>query len=47
MDVEPRVTFPAANEVVKRLVGAKIIEEMTGRARNRRFLYAPYVDLFR
>lgn len=39
-------TFPAANDVVKRMVGAGILKEMTGRARNRRFLYAPYVALF-
>jgi Fic family protein len=39
-------TFPAANDVVQRLAGLEILKEMTGRARNRRFLYAPYVALF-
>ncbi len=39
-------TFPAANDVVQRLVELEILKEMTGRARNRRFLYAPYVALF-
>jgi Fic family protein len=39
-------TFPAANDVVQRLVKLRILKEMTGRARNRRFLYAPYVALF-
>ena len=39
-------TFPAANDVVQRLVNLQILREMTGRARNRRFLYAPYVALF-
>ena len=41
-----RTTFPAANDVVQRLVDLEILKEMTGRARNRRFLYAPYVALF-
>lgn len=39
-------TFPAANEVVQRLAGLGILKEMTGRARHRRFLYEPYVNLF-
>jgi Fic family protein len=39
-------TFPAANDVVQRFVDLEILKEMTGRARNRRFLYAPYVALF-
>ncbi len=40
-------SFQAANVIVQRLVEIQILQEMTGRARNRRFLYAPYVDLFR
>jgi Fic family protein len=39
-------TFPAANDVVQRLAGLGILKEMTGRARHRRFLYEPYVNLF-
>lgn len=39
-------TFQAANVIVQRLVGLGVLQEMTGRARNRRFLYAPYVGLF-
>lgn len=39
-------TFPAANDVVQRMVQLGILKEITGRARNRRFLYAPYVALF-
>jgi len=39
-------SFQAANEVVERLVGAGIINEITGRTRNRRFRYDPYVNLF-
>lgn len=39
-------TFQAANVIVQRLVGLGVLQEMTGRARNRRFLYAPYVNLF-
>jgi hypothetical protein len=39
-------TFQAANVMVQRLMGLEILRGMTGRARNRRFLYAPYVSLF-
>ena len=39
-------TFQAANTIVQRLAELGILQEMTGRARNRRFLYAPYVALF-
>lgn len=41
-----KTTFPAANMLVGRLTEAEILKEMTGRARNRRFQYAPYVALF-
>jgi Fic family protein len=39
-------TYPAANQLVERLVALGILEEMTGQARNRRFRYAPYIRLF-
>jgi Fic family protein len=39
-------TYPAANQLVDRLVALGILEEMTGQARNRRFRYAPYIRLF-
>jgi Fic family protein len=39
-------SFPAANELVQRLVELEILKEITGRARNRRFRYDPYVNLF-
>jgi len=39
-------TYPAANQLVDRLVTLGILEEMTGQARNRRFRYAPYIRLF-
>lgn len=39
-------SFPAANNVVRRMTEAGILEEMTGAARNRRFLYRPYLNLF-
>jgi Fic family protein len=41
-----KTTFQAANTLVGRMVEAEILKEMTGRARNRRFQYAPYVALF-
>ncbi len=39
-------TYPAANQLVDRLVTLGILEEMTGQVRNRRFRYAPYIRLF-
>jgi Fic family protein len=40
------VTFPAANDLVRRFQGAGLLVEVTGNARNRRFRYAPYVRIF-
>ena len=39
-------TYPAANDLVARLVECDILGEFTGRARNRGFLYSQYVRLF-
>ena len=39
-------TYPAANELVSRLVDLGLLEEITGQARHRRFRYSPYVRLF-
>ena len=39
-------TYAAANNLVSRLVELGILHEMTGYARNRRFRYGPYIDLF-
>lgn len=39
-------TYPAANELVSRLVDANILEEFTGQARNRAFRYHRYIALF-
>lgn len=39
-------TFAAANNLVSRLVELGLLSEMTGYARNRRFRYAPYIELF-
>jgi Fic family protein len=39
-------TYPAANELVKRFVDQKMLREITGHARHRRFRYDPYVRLF-
>jgi Fic family protein len=41
-----QVTFPAANDLVRRFVDEGILMEMTGQARYRVFSYAPYIDLF-
>ena len=39
-------TYPAANDLVSRLVGANILQEFTGQSRNRAFRYQRYIDLF-
>lgn len=39
-------TYPAANNLVSKLAELKIIQEVTGHRRNRRFRYGPYIDLF-
>jgi len=39
-------TYPAANDLVARLVELGILDEVTGQARNRRFAYNRYVTLF-
>jgi Fic family protein len=39
-------TYPAANDLVQRFVDQRILREITGRSRNRRFRYDPYVRLF-
>ena len=39
-------TYASANTLVARLVDLDVVVEMTGHARNRRFRYEPYVQLF-
>ncbi|MGC1954664.1 MAG: Fic family protein, partial [Gammaproteobacteria bacterium] len=39
-------TYPAANNLVKRLVKHGILHELTARRRNRRFIYRDYTNLF-
>jgi cell filamentation protein, protein adenylyltransferase len=39
-------SFAAANQLVKRMEKMELLEEITGQARNRRFRYAPYIQLF-
>jgi Fic family protein len=42
-----KTTYVAANNLVKRLVELNILAEQTGYARNRVFIYQPYISLFR
>lgn len=42
-----RVSYPNANRIVKELCDIGILEEITGRKRNRRFAYSSYVELFK
>jgi Fic family protein len=43
---QTNTSFAAANTLVARLVEHRILHEMTGYARNRRFRYADYIALF-
>ena len=40
-------TYASANTLVARLANRDILHEITGRQRNRRFMYKSYIDLFR
>ncbi|MHB9004647.1 MAG: Fic family protein [Coriobacteriia bacterium] len=40
------LTFRSAGLLVDRFVAMGLLEEITGQARNRRFLYTPYVEIF-
>lgn len=42
-----KTTFPAANNLVANLRSLGILAEITGQARNRRFMYRDYLNLFR
>lgn len=39
-------TYPAANDLVARMVDCGILRELTGQVRNRRFIYQSYINLF-
>ena len=39
-------TYPAANELVARMVDLDVLHEITGQARNRKFIYRNYIRLF-
>ena len=39
-------TFPAANDLVSKMVDLTILREVTGQARNRKFMYQSYINLF-
>jgi len=41
-----KTTFPAANQLVQRLVQLGVLKEVTGQARNRQFRFEEYVQLF-
>jgi Fic family protein len=40
------ISYPSANQLLGRFVKHEIVNEVTGRLRNRRFRYSPYIDLF-
>lgn len=40
-------TYQAANQLVSKFVESALLQEFTGQARNRKFVYRSYIDLFR
>lgn len=40
------VSYPSANSLIQRMVDLGLMTEITGQARNRRFRYGHYIDLF-
>lgn len=40
-------TYAAANDLVAKFVASGILNEITGQARNRKFMYQSYINLFR
>jgi Fic family protein len=40
------MSFPSANDLIKRFVKHELLTEITGQARNRRFRYTPYIKIF-
>lgn len=40
------MSYQAANDLVMRMADSGILNEMTGRVRNRRYIYQSYADLF-
>jgi Fic family protein len=40
------ISYPNANKLVEKFCRNEILFEMTGNARNRQFMYTPYIDLF-
>lgn len=41
-----KISYPNANALVEKFVSNGLLFEVTGQARNRRFLYSPYIALF-
>jgi len=41
-----QVSYPAANQLMRKFVDHGLLTEVTGQARNRQFRYGPYIDLF-
>jgi len=41
-----QTSFQSANSLIARFVQHGLLLEITGQARNRRFIYQPYLDLF-
>jgi DNA-binding MarR family transcriptional regulator len=39
------ITYPTASRIIDALIGAELVEEITGRSRNRVFLYRPYIEV--
>ncbi|MHB8895796.1 MAG: Fic family protein [Candidatus Geothermincolia bacterium] len=42
-----KVTYPTANKIIGRFVGLGIVTETTGKARDKHYMFGPYVEMFR
>jgi Fic family protein len=40
------ISFPNASALIDKFVQQELLAEITGNARNRMFMYAPYIELF-
>jgi len=42
-----KLTYANANKLVRKFEAMELLTELTGKRRNRKFSYKPYLDLFR
>jgi hypothetical protein len=40
------LSYKAANDLVKQMCDARLLDEVTGQSRNRIFMFTPYLSIF-